>query len=294
MKHLSLLLILCVFFSCNGQSRSGTHNSQQSVKALSEVRYSQEDITLFESIIDSLKAYKSLPMSELVIKTAKFMLGTPYVAGTLEIDPEMLTINLTKTDCILFVEMCLALSQTAKSDNPTFEVYCGNIKQLRYRQGIVDGYSSRLHYTSSWIIQASGRGVLKEISQEIGGVQLNQQFSFMSTHPDSYRLLKSDPEMVARIRKTEETLNGYKYFYIPKTDLPSHINLIRDGDIICFNSAVKGLDIAHVAYAYWDNGVLTFIHASSSEMKVVINAIPLVEYTNGIKSHNGLRILRLL
>ena len=68
---------------------------------------------------------------------------------------------------------------------------------------------------------------------------------------------------------------------------------IQEGDIICFNSTAKGLDIAHVGYAYWQEGRLTFIHASSVEMKVVINKKPLTEYISGIKSNNGIRVVRL-
>ena len=258
-----------------------------------DARYTEKDVENFQEVMKLLAPDRDRPMSELVIKVAKHFLGTPYVSGTLEIEPERLTVNTRETDCILFVEMCLAMSLTAKEAEPTFEKYVDNLRQLRYRDGVVDGYASRIHYTSEWIIQGTVRGLFREVSRDCGGSPLDQKFFFMSTHPASYKQLKDSPETVAKIRAVEENLNTWDYWYIPKADLPKCIQNIKTGDIVGFNSATPGLDIAHVAYAYWEGDTLTFIHASYSEKKVVINKTPLVQYTNGIKGHNGLRVIRL-
>ena len=258
-----------------------------------DARFTQKDVENFQEVMNLVAGDRDLPMADLVIKVAKHFLGTPYVAGTLEIEPERLTVNTRETDCILFVEMCLALSLTAKDAEPTFEKYVDNLRQLRYRNGKVDGYTSRLHYTSEWIIQGTTRGLFSEVSRECGGVPLDQKFNFMSTHPDSYKQLKANPKNVAKIKAAEENLESWDYWYIPKADLPKCIQNIKTGDIIGFNSSTPGLDIAHVAYAYWEGDTLTFIHASYTEKKVVINQTPLVPYTNGIKGHNGLRVVRL-
>lgn len=258
-----------------------------------DARFTQKDVENFQEVMNLLAPDRDLPMSELVIKVAKHFLGTPYVAGTLEIEPERLTVNTRETDCILFVEMCLAMSLTAKEAEPTFEKYLDNLRQLRYRNGKVDGYTSRLHYTSEWIIQGETRGIFHEVSRQCGGSVLDQKFNFMSNHPASYKQLKDNPKAVAKIRIAEQNLETWDYWYIPKADLPKCIKNIKTGDIIGFNSSTPGLDIAHVAYAYWEGDTLTFIHASMSEKKVVINKTPLVEYTNGIKGHNGLRVIRL-
>lgn len=258
-----------------------------------DARFTQKDVENFNEVMNLVAGDRDLPMSELVIKVAKHFLGTPYVAGTLEIEPERLTVNTRETDCILFVEMCLALSLTAKEAEPTFEKYVDNLRQLRYRDGKVDGYASRLHYTSEWIIQGTTRGLFEEVSRDCGGSPLDQKFNFMSQHPGSYKQLKDSPETVKKIRAAEQNLESWDYWYIPKADLPKCIKHIQTGDIIGFNSSTPGLDIAHVAYAYWEGDTLTFIHASYTDKKVVINKTPLVPYTNGIKGHNGLRVIRL-
>jgi len=282
MKRISILLALVfgLVFSASAFEKG-------------DARFTQKDIDNFNEVMNLLSGESDLPLSEMVIKVAKHFLGTPYVAGTLEIEPERLTVNTRETDCILFVEMCLALSLTAKEAEPTFEKYVDNLRRLRYRDGVVDGYASRIHYTSEWIIQGSVRGLFREVSRECGGKPLDQKFNFMSTHPASYKQLKDSPETVKKIAAVERNLESWDYWYIPKADLPKCIKNIKTGDIIGFNSATPGLDIAHVAYAYWEGDTLTFIHASYSEKKVVINKTPLVPYTNGIKAHNGLRVVRL-
>ena len=258
-----------------------------------DARFTQKDIDNFNEVMKLVEGDRELPMCELVIKVARHFLGTPYVAGTLEIEPERLTVNTRETDCILFVEMCLAMSLTAKEAEPSFEKYVDNLRKMRYRDGVVDGYASRLHYTSEWIIQGETRGLFREVSRKCGGSPLDQKFNYMSQHPASYKQLKDSPETVEKIRRAEQNLESWDYWYIPKAELPKCIDKIKTGDIIGFNSSTPGLDIAHVAYAYWENGTLTFIHASYSEKKVVINKTPLVTYTNGIKAHNGLRVVRL-
>jgi hypothetical protein len=258
-----------------------------------DARFTQQDVENFNTVMKLLAPDRDKPMSELVIKVAKHFLGTPYVAGTLEQEPERLTVNTRETDCILFVEMCLAMSLTAKEAEPTFEKYVDNLRQLRYRNGKVDGYTSRIHYTSEWIIQGELRGIFREVSRECGGSPLDQKFFYMSTHPGSYKQLKDSPKNVEKIRAVEQNLDSWRYWYIPKAELPKYLKNIQTGDIIGFNSATPGLDIAHVAYAYWEGDTLTFIHASYSEKKVVINKTPMVDQLNAIKSQNGVRVIRL-
>ena len=283
MKKILLIAALFLSVSCSAQKNN----------ALENVRYTPQDVENFKAVMELLQPMKDAPMSEMVIATAKHFLGTPYVSYTLEIEPEMLTVNTRETDCILFVEMCLAMSLTAKDDNPTFEKYCDNIRNLRYRNGVVNGYPSRLHYTSEWILQGEARGIFNDISKDLGGSPLDQEFYYMSEHPDSYKQLKDDPGAIVRIMDAEDNLDSFEYWYLPKAELPELIKGIKTGDIIGFNCATPGLDIAHVAYAYWEGDSLTFIHASYGEKKVVINKTPLIEYTNGIKGHNGLRVVRL-
>ena len=283
---------------CKAESQCVTPECRTDAEdsALKDVRYTSEDLRIFDEVIDSILPFKALPMRELMVKTAMQFLGTPYVAYTLEIEPERLTVNLRETDCILFVEMCLSLALTAKSGKPDFETYCNTLRGLRYKDGVVDGYPSRNHYTSAWIRQGEKNGIMKDISRDLGGTEYEQTFSFMSSHPQSYRQLKDHPELIKDIRKTERSLDG-QYWYLPKKQLARSAKGIKDGDIICYcydGGKVPGLDIAHVTIAYHtEDGTLTFIHASSADHKVEINDVPVIPYVNGMKSQSGIRVLRL-
>ena len=231
-----------------------------------------------------------------MIIAAKQMLGTEYVAGSLEQVPEKLKVSLVETDCILFVETCLAMAVNAKKGNDSPDSLCAFIQGTRYRNGVVDGYTSRLHYTSEWIRQGEANGIFREITDVLSGENLSgQRFSYMSEHTGAYKQIKDNPAEIAKIAKMEESLNRYTdYYVIPKAEVKKMEHLLKDGDILGFNSNVKGLDIAHVALVYHkENGEVGFIHASQVDGKVVIDEKSIHDYVNSRKSNDGIRIIRV-
>ncbi len=257
---------------------------------------SAESVEKYHKINNVLLQNREKPVPELMIIAAKEMLGTDYVAGTLEKIPEQLTVSLTQTDCILFVESCLAMALNAKKGNDSPDSLCAAIQRFRYRDGKVDGYASRIHYTSEWIKQGEGRGIFEEITDVLSGENLSgQRFSYMTEHSDAYRQLKDNPAQVAQIARMEENLNSSQdYYVIAKEDVKGIEHLLKDGDILGFNTSVKGLDIAHVALVYHkDNGEVGFIHASQADGKVVIDEKSIADYVMGRKSNNGIRIVRV-
>ncbi len=257
---------------------------------------SPESAAKYAEISRVLLANREKSVPELMIIAAKQMLGTDYVAGTLEVVPELLMVSLTQTDCILFVESCLAMALNAKNGLSSPDDLCATVQSFRYRNGKVDGYASRIHYTSEWIRQGEGRGIFREITDVLSGENLSgQRFSYMSEHSDAYRQLKDNPDEVARIARMEADLNKFSdYYVIPKADVKRMEHLLKDGDILGFNSNVKGLDIAHVALVYHkDNGDVGFIHASYADGKVVIDKMSIHDYVNARKSNDGIRIVRV-
>ena len=262
--------------------------------AEASVRTSPQDSLIYTRTIQELLPYAGLPAGELMIKTAGMFYGTPYKSGTLETVPEALTVNLHETDCILLVETCTAMTLLLKEYTdggiPSFEDFCAMLRTLRYRYGITDGYPSRLHYTSEWLLQAQDNGFLKEVTAELGGIPLNQVFSFMSSHRDNYPRLREDDGALGLIRRAEERLDtAAACFYIPSERIPEIEDSILDGDIICFVSTVSGLDITHTGIACREeDGSLHFIHASMKEGKVVLETRTLAEY-----ARSGIRVARL-
>ena len=80
---------------------------------------------------------------------AKKMLGVPYVAGTLDgNEEEQLVVLVDSLDCTTFVETVLAFCIADKRGERDFEGFKKALTDIRYRDGILDGYTSRLHYFS--------------------------------------------------------------------------------------------------------------------------------------------------
>ena len=253
----------------------------------------QGDKEIYERYCAAMKEKADLPTGDLTVETARFFLGTPYVAGTLEEVPEKLVINLHGLDCMTLVENSVALARSVKHC-PAFDRYVSTLKELRYRNAgkITLDYTDRLHYTTDWIYENERRGYLKDVTKEIGGKPFNLDLSFMSTHPDSYKQLKGNPERIAIMAAKEKEISARPHYYIPQDEIDTHAGQIRNGDIVCFVTTVKGLDISHVGIICREGNKLTFIHASTTKKQVIVNEEPLQEYVQGIKRNCGIMIVR--
>ncbi len=265
-------------------------------QSVAEGNISKESVEKYSKISKVLLENREKTVPQLMIIAAKQMLGTEYVAGSLEQVPEKLKVSLVETDCILFVETCLAMALNAKKGLSSPDDLCATVQSLRYRNGKVDGYTSRLHYTSEWIRQGQAGGIFTEITDVLSGDNLSgQRFSYMSEHTGAYKQIKDNPAEIAKIVEMENNLNKFTdYFVIPKEGVNKMEHLLKDGDILGFNTTVKGLDIAHVALVYHkENGEVGFIHASQVDGKVVIDEKSIHNYVNSRKSNNGIRIVRV-
>ncbi|PKL82369.1 MAG: DUF1460 domain-containing protein [Ignavibacteriae bacterium HGW-Ignavibacteriae-3] len=260
--------------------------------------YTQKDVEVcnsrFQMAVD--KDLASLPINQVIIEIGKSFLGTDYVANTIESgDEEKPVINLTGLDCYTFLEAALVFSRCIKKGQTTFEDYQNELINIRYRDGKLNGYPSRLHYFSDWIYDMNKRGIGKDITGEIGGIPFIKKINFMSTHISSYRQLKNNPEFVREIEKTEKEISLRKYLYIPQDKIPDIDDKIENGDIIGITTNVDGLDISHTGIAVrMDDGRIHFMHAPNVGYKVQITDKPLSDYIKGIKKQTGIMILRPL
>jgi len=229
-----------------------------------------------------------------IVRAALVFLETPYVGGTLEeSEEEELIVNLHEVDCMTLVEYCIALSRTSQLPSPDWESFERELRQIRYRNGVINGYISRLHYTTDWIYDNVGKGIIEDVTYALGGRKFKADVHYMSENYDKYIHLADDYEAVQQIALIEQAINARSnYYYIPKKEITQHQSLIKNGDIICFTTSISGLDISHLSIAYWYKQQLTFIHASSSAKKVIINPESLIDYCNSIRSCTGIMVLR--
>lgn len=259
------------------------------------VSYTETDSLIFEKYKKEYIKYRNLPVNNLLVQTAKYFIGRPYVAHTLEgTEREVLTVNLREFDCTTFVESCIALARTMKSDENSFADFCVNLKKIRYRNGIIEDYSSRLHYVSDWMYEHEKDKILQNISKEIGGGLHNKNITFMSSHANLYPQLLNNKELQKKIKIIEDKLNKRGgYYVLSKEKIYSAGNAMKDGDLVIFSTSIPNLDFTHMGIIIQKNEETGFIHASSAAKKVITENKSLPEYCRDSKKCDGIVILRL-
>ncbi|HMU42950.1 MAG TPA: DUF1460 domain-containing protein [Ignavibacteriaceae bacterium] len=263
---------------------------------LSAQVFSEFDVEVCNSKF-SLALEKSLsqkPINEIIIEVAKSFLGTDYKASTLESSSdENLVINLSAFDCTTFIENVIAISRCIQKDKTTFEDYLAELQFIRYRNGEINQYPSRLHYFSDWIYNNAEKNIVIDMTKEIGGEPISFDVNYMSTHPNSYSQLKDNEEFISLIKIQEEQIGKRFYYFIPRNSVMEADEKINDGDIIAFTTNIEGLDIGHVGLAIrMGDGKIHLLHAPVVGSKVQISEFPISEYIKKVKKHTGIIVVR--
>lgn len=274
-----------------------------SLATLATTTVAQEDFftgrDVFANIMAKAKTeeWRKLPMGDLVGKVASQFIGTPYLGFTFEIfdDREVCVINLKGLDCATFYEASLALARTIKSGRQTEKEFEKEIKLIRYRGGKMNGYVSRLHYSTDYFLDNESKGIVDVISEDLpGAVVVTQKVGYMSQNPDKYRQLKANPDLIPKIAETEQRLNARKIFYVPKEKVADIEVLLKTGDLLGLTTKVQGLDVSHTGLCYRDeNGVLRLLHASSAKKEVVLDE-RLSDFLAKSKVNTGIVVARPL
>lgn len=233
------------------------------------------------------------PVNDIMIDVAKSFLGTEYVGFTLDREgDECLVLNLRGLDCTTYLENVVVLSRLIKQGKTSFEEYARELIYIRYRGGKLDLYPSRLHYFADWLYDNEKKGVVTDITKDLGGMEFDKEINFMTQNRDKYKHLSND-EYFQKTQKFEQYLSLHQFYYIPETDIERIEDKIHNGDLIALTSTVDGLDIAHVTIAIHQNNRLHIIHASSALDKVIISVDPLADYVKKNKSQSGIMVGRL-
>ncbi|HET8736100.1 MAG TPA: N-acetylmuramoyl-L-alanine amidase-like domain-containing protein [Pricia sp.] len=278
-KRIYLLVFLSIGYCINAQTITCSPANRQAV----------------ESKLIEIDGLLEIDFGETMVAVGKTFVGTPYVAKTLEIgDTETLVINLQGLDCTTFVENVLAFSLMLENGQSSFDDFTKTLETIRYKNGVLDGYASRLHYFSEWIANNEKKGLLKDITAEIGGMEITKDINFMSTHRDLYPFL-SDDENFGKIKASETYLNDKTLCILPQDQIAASEHLIKTGDIIALTTSIDGLDITHTGIAIREkDGRIHLLHASTGSMEVEISELPLTDYLKKVKKNTGIMVARAL
>jgi hypothetical protein len=283
----TLLSILFLIFVLNNSGSPESGSSQ-------DVLFQPQDKEILSEIFSLFSEQTEIPVSELMVNIGTYLKETPYVAHTLEISPnhEKLVVNLREMDCTTFAENCLALTRTIKSKNHTFEQFIAELQKIRYRNGEIDGYNSRLHYFSDWIFDNDKKQIVKSMSKEVGGEPVSKEINFMSTHPASYTQLKNNAGLIQKIELTEKSISDRKTYFIPKEKISTVEEELMEGDIVGISTGIAGLDAVHVGILVRKAGRIYLLHASSDAKKVVVSSNTLEDYLLRNTSVTGIFLCR--
>lgn len=263
-----------------------------------QVTYTQADSLKVTQLLAEAANQEDIP--EPMVYFARRLLGIPYVAHTLEVNAEeQLVVNLRQLDCTTYVETVSALTLCHSNNQRSFEDYCQWLTKLRYRQGQLTDYTSRLHYFTDWIEDNTAMRLVSETQSTqppFNAVQ-TVNVGFMTANPQYYAMLKNNRAFQQIIARQEKALCGRQYRYIPKGDIantPAMRQAVADGDIIAIVTNKKGLDTSHIGIAVWHNDGLHMLNASQIRKKTVEEPMTLRLYMSKHPSQTGIRVVKLL
>lgn len=260
---------------------------------LAQVRFNDEsaDTTRLTELLVAVDGMELNSPQSMVAEFGRRLIGTPYVANTLEGDEEMLTVNLSGLDCTTFVETVIALAKTVEARRTSWRDFLYNLEQIRYRGGSINGYASRLHYVSDWVVDNTHRGNITEVTDRIYDANYQiKTLDFMTSNRDKYPAL-SDSATYERMKSTEIGYRSHRYPYIKSANV-GKANL-REGDVVAITTSMQGLDVTHMGIIVMVDGKAHLLHASSKAGKVIIDPLSLFDYLRRNKSATGIRVIRI-
>jgi len=240
---------------------------------------------------EKIRLEKGPTKAATAIIIAKSFVGNPYAAHTLEHAPEKLVCNLAEFDCYTFVESVLAIT-LARHHQKSYLEFQTTLRQMRYRDGKLEGYGSRLHYFLEWKQQGQMMDWYSDVTEQLGGSKTQPVINFMTTHRSLYPALE-DEIAFQEILKSEKKLSEKSWNYIPKSKVADVETHLQEGDMVGITSTIAGLDFNHEGFVVKKGNRAYLLHASSDAKKVIVSPEPLADYLQKIKKHSGIVVLRI-
>jgi len=259
----------------------------------------------FSRLVAKAKAgnWKALPIGERTAAAGQALVGTRYKHFTLEIDNriESPSVNFQGMDCWTFFEIALGFARMLNEPESNWspQRLLHYIELDRYRGGECTGeYLSRLHYLEDWLYDNNRRGLVEDLTRDLGGQSVPHSAREMSTGWRHYRYLAANRSLLGPLGRMETNVSSRPLYQISKNRVAGIESKLRSGDIIGVISRDRsGLySTAHVGLALRaSDGVLHFMHASSpSNSGRVIVDQELSKYLYRYRSDSGILVARPL
>src|SRR5712691_9705857 len=184
-----------------------------------------------------LENWKSQPIGDRTAAIGKAMVGTRYKHFTLEIDNriESPSVNFSGMDCWTFFETALGFARMLNEpeSNWTPERLLYYIETDRYRGGQCTGdYLSRLHYLEDWLYDNNRRGLVEDMTRDLGGRSVPHSAREMTVGWRHYRSLGAHPTLLRPIPRIRANVSAQRLYEIAKRQAAKTEPKLRSGDII--------------------------------------------------------------
>jgi len=172
-------------------------------------------------------------------------LGYPYqpnpLIGSAD-TAEAFTASFDGFDCVTYIETVLALAR-ASSVNEFIE----SLRKIRYERGSIQ-WARRNHFMTDWLRNNEREGVVRPVSMRALPIVKRE------------RVLNGVAGLAARRTRVR---------CVPKPAMPLVVPYLQTGDLICFASTRKNLDVFHAGIIVLDGKRILMRHASRSAGLVV-------------------------
>lgn len=259
----------------------------------------------FDRLVAKAKSgnWSALPIGERTVAVGQSLVGTRYKHFTLEIDNrvESPSVNFQGMDCWTFFEISLAFARMLNEpeENWRATTMLHYIEQDRYRGGECTGeYLSRLHYLEDWLYDNDRRGLVNDLTRQLGGRSVPHSAREMTIGWRHYRYLAANKSLLGPLGRMERDVSSRPLYEIPKNRVAKIEKSLRSGDIIGIISRDRGglRSTSHVGLCLKTNdGVAHFMHASSPSNagKVVVDS-SISKYLYRYGSDTGILVARPL
>ena len=202
-----------------------------------------------------------------------FFIDLEYRESTLQgsiSTPEVFVVNFSGVDCFTFIDYIEAMRLS-----DSFEGFLGNLKQVRYLNGMVS-FKNRKHFFTDWAEYAPSS--VDDLTEQIGGGKARGIAKMMNLKANGTLLLPGFGSFHRAIN------------YIPSEYINSSVlRRLKTGDYAGIYSSAQGLDVSHVGIIIRDRETFSIRHASSDRRFRKVVDQELQKYISGTP---GLIILR--
>jgi hypothetical protein len=227
-------------------------------------------------------------------RTAFFQKGAGYEPVPAPTSPETLRVELSRFECVTFIESSLAVARCGFRGDPSESCFERELVASRYRGGTLSNYASRLHYFDDWIDDNEARKRLENVTSALGGVPLTRSYFHISSRvlPRSEVSKDALAALTREVEATEARLSRTAHRVLSRDRAPRVLDQLEDGDLVAFVRERPGLLIHHAGFIYRAGGKPRLLHASSYHGRVVLTREDVASYLLRRPERQGIVVAR--